>query len=131
MTVSVLVTMMVTATLSHFSAIVGGFGRFTVREVINGDLRLILDYGLSQSEAETPMRDNGSAKLLNETLSTTKVVGVRMGDQYGMNVLRQQLRLPQPMLYRLPGDRTRQPGIDEGSAILVQQGIHVHVAEPR
>ena len=97
MTMSVLVTMMVTAMLSHFSAIVGGYGRFTVREVINGDLRLILDYGLSQSEAETPMRDNGSAKLLNETLSTTKVVGARMGDQYCMNVLRQQLRLPQPM----------------------------------
>ena len=59
------------------------------------------------------------------------MIRMGVGDEHRVDVLRLQVRLTQAILNRLPRERTRQPGIDDGRSIGVEQDVHVHMTEPR
>ena len=75
------------------------------------------------------MRDQLGARLTGDPTGAAEVVGVRVGDDDGVDVAQLEPGGLQPGLERLPGLRTGETGIDDGEAALVEEAVRVHVAE--
>ena len=60
------------------------------------------------------------ARLLGEAHCAAEVIGVRMGDDDGMDVLGRHAGLLQAVLERLPGAGARHARVDHGAAVGVK-----------
>ncbi len=77
------------------------------------------------------MRDELGAGFARDAPRATEMVGVRVGHDDGVHVLQAEVGGREPMLQRLPGLRARETGIDDGETAVVDQAVHVDVAESR
>ena len=100
------------------------------REVVDGDLGLLVG-GLGDAEAEAAVRDHARAGLLREARRAAEVVGMRVGDDHGVDVAHAQPGPREAGLERAPGRGPRQPRIHHRGAALVEERVAVHVAEAR
>ena len=96
-------------------------------EIVDGDLGVLV--ALEHAEAKAAVRDDLRVRLAREARRAAEVIRVGMRDDHRVDVLRREARLLQPVLDRAPGVGAGQAGIDDGRAALVDQRVHVHVAE--
>ena len=80
-------------------------------------------------ETEGLVRDELGSRFLTDPARAAEVVGMRVRDDDGVHVTQPEARALQPVLERLPGLGTREPGIDHGQTAVVEQPVHVHVPE--
>ena len=130
-------------TTSASSAIVGSSSGSTSSDCASigrldlGALRLALGQravrarALHRPRRERVVRDQLGAGLACDAARAAEVVGMRVGDHHGVDVLEPVAGGLQPLLQRLPRLRARQARIDHGEPAVVDEAVHVHVTETR
>ena len=70
---------------------------------------------------EGPVGHDPGPGLLVDPHGAAEVIRVGVGDEDRVHVAGLQIRLPEPILNRLPGERPGQSGIDDRHAVPVHQ----------
>lgn len=81
-------------------------------------------------EMKGPMGHDFGAGLLVDTYGTPEMIGVRMGNEDGVDVAGLEASLPQAMQDRIPGGGSGETRVDQGGAVIIDQCVHVHMAQP-
>ena len=83
------------------------------------------------AEMEGPMGDDLGAGLLRDLHGAPEMIGMRMRDEDRVDMTRLEIRLLQAVLDRVPRARAREPRVDHGNAIAIDEGVHVDVSQAR
>ena len=98
-------------------------------QVVDRDVHVVAR--LHDTELEGTVRNDLGTRFFRETVRTAEVVGVRVGHQHRVHVLGGESGLAEALEHGVPAVLGREARIDDGGALVVQQGVHVDVAEPR
>ena len=80
-------------------------------------------------EMKSPMRHDLGARLLVDTDRPTEMIGMGMGNEDRVDVTGFEAGLFEAVQNCIPGRGAWEPGIDQGGAVVIDQGIHVYVAQ--
>ena len=78
---------------------------------------------------ECPMRHDLGARLLVDTHSPSEMIGMGMGNEYRVDMAGLEAGLLEAMLDRIPCGRSGKARVDQGGAVVIDQGVHVHMAQ--
>jgi hypothetical protein len=106
-----------------------GRGQVLGLDVVDRVHARALGAGLER-RAEGGVGDQLPPGLGRQPAGAAEVVGVRVGDDHGMDPLDRDAGLGQALPERLPRGRAGETGIDERGTPAVEQGVGVDVAEP-
>lgn len=81
------------------------------------------------TEMECPMGHDLGTRLLVDTDGTTEMIGMGMGNENRVDVTGFEAGLFEAVQNRIPSGGTGESGIDQGGAIVIDQGVHVHMAQ--
>ena len=90
----------------------------------------LADVGGIPPRAERRRRDDLRPRLLPHPSRCTEVVDVRVRDHDRVHVLQLEAGELEPLHQQLPRLRSGHARIDDGEALLVFEGVAIHVAEP-
>lgn len=80
-------------------------------------------------EMESPMRHDLGTRLLVDTDRTTEMIGMGMGNENRVDVTGFEASLFEAVQNRIPGSGAGESGIDHGGAVVIDQGVHIHMAQ--
>ncbi len=83
------------------------------------------------AEMESAMCDDLGATFLLDLYGAAEMIRMRMCNEDGVNMPWLEARLFESMADGSPGRRSRQARVDDGRTVLVDQRVHVHMAEAR
>ena len=69
--------------------------------------------------------------LLGEASGAAEVVGMRVGDEHGVDVFDGKSRALQPVLDRPPGARAGEARIHHGGSLAIEDRVAIHVTQSR
>jgi len=78
---------------------------------------------------ESPMCHDLGARLLVDTDRTSKMIGMGMGNENRVDMTGFETGLFEAMLDRIPCGRSGEARVDQGGAVVIDQGVHVHMTQ--